>query len=67
MKKIETHLAIPLSVILASCQLLCFSSAFPPVPPLLRFPLLVPKFSIYARHKFKRFDNLAATLDLCIT
>ena len=53
MKKIETHLAIPLSVILASCQLLCFSSAFPPVPPLLHFPFLVPKFSIYARHKFK--------------
>ena len=53
MKKIEIHLAISLSVILASCQL-------------LRFSLCTPSrnFQFMLDINLTRFDNLAATLEL---
>ena len=55
MKKIEIHLAIPLlSVIPTSCQL-------------LRFSLSTSSRNFMYNINLTRFDNLAATFDLCRT
>ena len=58
MKKTEIHLAIPLSLITTSCQ----GASCPALPR-----ALLPEIFNLCKTNLTRFDNLAATFDLCRT